>query len=736
MVDCTCVVFYNILIYEMQMVKQVILGKLKLSEAEVSRFMYAWMMKFFLTVGNIMGWTLTLSITLTHFSINALPIILLVNALFAIAGMFMYAVLIKYIKSKHLIIITSFLAIFCLINAAILRENKVLLLLFILIATGLFITQISILISSYIESLLTPSEAEKLVPRIDSSETIGGIIGGVLLVALGFASMSTKLLWLWAIFLAAFLFIFTFVKPQLPSHLLFIKKSNKFKKKSKINGLIVGFNEIRKTPFLKLLLYASIFNWILAQLIEFQFAKAVNDSIASSHSSLLEHEIALTYGLGSLQILFHFSALMMEFFAANRILQMLGTLGGFVLHAILTFLSGIAVLFSFSYFTAVLLRNNFEMSSIIHKTSYETAYYAFKYGTQKSIREIFEGLVMPIGVIIGTLILLAIEFFFIEEHYIYPINIILIFVIFGLLYVVFQLRERFFKMVKKNLHSLIPYEKYHAIEVLGQMGHNAAVSELQQLYWSTKDLRIKKKIIESLASKGSHDILAFLIKILEKDNIYFKKAAIEILYVILFKKVGFRALDKKLQAKLMVVLYKLAETEKYQIQYISLKILAYLDANFIDKLLSMETQNVNLGKLLQLHCHNDLNFNKYMMQVINKDELDVLCEIARDVKTREINHYLKNKSRSRDLKTRMMATYGLLNMHNFSFCADLINLLLYGNKVMFNEGLSYIRNLSSTGKEQIKLALAERNILNNIPLTEDGKRTIAKLQRIYKLTDE
>jgi hypothetical protein len=291
-------------------------------------------------------------------------------------------------------------------------------------------------------------------------------------------------------------------------------------------------------------------------------------------------------------------------------------------------------------------------------------------------------------------------------------------------------------MVKKNLHSLIPYEKYHAIEVLGQMGHNAAVSELQQLYWSTKDLRIKKKIIESLASKGSHDILAFLIKILEKDNIYFKKAAIEILYVILFKKVGFRALDKKLQAKLMVVLYKLAETEKYQIQYISLKILAYLDANFIDKLLSMETQNVNLGKLLQLHCHNDLNFNKYMMQVINKDELDVLCEIARDVKTREINHYLKNKSRSRDLKTRMMATYGLLNMHNFSFCADLINLLLYGNKVMFNEGLSYIRNLSSTGKEQIKLALAEKNILSSIPLTEDGKRTIAKLQRIYKLTDE
>ena len=53
--------------------------------------------------------------------------------------------------------------------------------------------------------------------------------------------------------------------------------------------------------------------------------------------------------------------------------------------------------------SALLARNNFEMTSIVQRNAYETSYYAFRYGTLRSLREFFEGIVYPVSTIIGTL---------------------------------------------------------------------------------------------------------------------------------------------------------------------------------------------------------------------------------------------------------------------------------------------------------------------------------------------
>lgn len=716
------------------MEKQILANRILYSPSEMLRMMYAWFMKFFLTVGNILGWTITLSIALTNFSIKVLPFVLLVNALFAITGMLLFSVLINYIQTRNLIIVSSILSIISIITASFFYDNKIVLLVFVLIASGLFITQISILLANHLEDFFSPREAERLFPKIDSAETIGGIVAGLMLVFLGFALMSYKLLWLWAIFTIAFLFIFVLIVPEIPPELVKNERnSEQFKKRLKFNGLVQGVKEIKRTPFLQLLLYVSVINWVIAQLVEFEFAKAVNDSILS-HGSLLEHEIALTYGLGSLQILFHSSALIIELLVASRLLQVVGTLGGFLIHAILTFISGLAVLFSFGYLSAVLLRNNFEISSIIHKTSYDTSYYAFRYGTQKPIREIFEGLFMPFGVIIGTLLLIGIQLFFMEDHYILAINLFLIFLVVAMVFVSFHLKDKYVKLAKINLYSNVPLEKHHAIEVLGQMGHEDAIDELCVAFKQSKDDELKLVLFTAITSKGQTEILPFLLDVIKKEKLFFSKLAMRSLEKIILKG-AIRELSPAIKRKLMnVVLGSIEDKDTYK-SYLALRIAIFLDKDRVRSMRLSVRLRTLVEYLIAEHESDQDRIESFRKRLITEKRLDYLSEIARHSHNDQIKNKFVDYLISGDDEMRLYANYGLMNMKKYSSVREFINLLLFTNNVIFKKSLSKMENLSEKSKIIIKNNLLGRSSVKSIPRTSSGKRAVRRIMKIYNLID-
>lgn len=718
------------------MEKHILLKSFLISPSAVVRMMYAWCMKFFLTVGSILGWTITLSIALTNYSLKSLPFILMANAVFSVVGMMLFSVLITYISSRKLIIITTLISICSILTASFFYHNKIALLVFVLIASGLCLTQVAILLSNYIEDYFSPSEAERLFPKIDSSETLGGIIGGLMLVVLGFASMSYKLLWLWAIFTAAFLFVFIVINPELPVYLEKLKKKNdEFRNKIRFNGLVQGINEIKRTPFLQLLLYVSLINWIIALLIEFQFAKAVSDSIPH-HGSLIDHEIALTYGLGSLQILFHSSALVVELFATSRLLRIVGTLGGFLLHAVLMLISSFAVLLSFGYVTAILLRNNYEASSIIHKTSYETSYYAFKFGARKPIREIFEGLFMPIGAIIGTLILIGVEIFFLEEHFIYPINIFLMFLVVSMVFIAFQLKDKYADLARKNLESKNPMEQFHAIEVLGQMGHEEAVECLYKAFKETRSQKVKLNLIKAITSKGNEDTIGFLSSVVkvEKDE-RVRTLALEYLESKI-RKNGIRNLDPDLKQKICIMIEKMIRSGCSYYVFLAANILTILGESDSPKAVSTSYSKNLFFQYFNNKFENGRDeMSRIIGKLIRNNETLLLAEIARSDRSQRIKKYFEKMTKSNDNMERLYAYYGLINMHNYKSATVFINLLLFCNNVVFKKAVVLLENVDRHCKIELRnsmhLAMGIHGIKNNI--TE--KKVINRLSQLYKLTE-
>ena len=189
---------------------------LNLTSNDINRVLFAWTLKLFINIGKILGWTLMLATTITYFSIKTLPTVIIINAIFIIIGMFLFSVLIEKLNSNKLIILSTISSIIFLTLSSIFISNKFLFLLFLLIAFSLFMSQLDILTSNYLEEYFTPQEGERVFPIIDSAKTIGGILAGILLITFGFYILLQKLIWLFIIFLISFLFVFLLVKPPLP----------------------------------------------------------------------------------------------------------------------------------------------------------------------------------------------------------------------------------------------------------------------------------------------------------------------------------------------------------------------------------------------------------------------------------------------------------------------------------------------------------------------------------------
>jgi len=715
------------------MVKLFVSRLFMLSSSELSRFMYVWMMKFFLNVGNIIGWTITLSIALSYYSISSLPVIFLVNALFSICGMLVYSVLGNYVSSKRLIIFTAIMAIISIVAGSVFYNVKFFLLIFVLMASGFFLSQINILISAYTEKLFSPREGEKLFPMVESAETIGGILGGILLVLLGFALMSFKLLWLWAVLLTAFLIVFTLFRPEIPIDLIELENnSRKLAKKSHFNGIVKSVSEIRKHPFLKLLIYFSLANWIIAQFIEYQFANAINESL-HGYNSLLEHEVALTYGLGTMQIVFHSSALFFQILVANRLLQVLGTLGGFVFHSILTFFSGAAIAISFNYFTAVLLRNNYEMSLAVEKTAYDTTYYAFKYGSQRSLREVFEGFFMPVGIILATIILILVEAFFADFHMHNAVSIILLFIIAGMLYFSYLIKDKYPSLVKNRLESDIPLEMYHAIEVLGQMGYDEGIELLQTKFNNCKSKKVRKAIIKSVFTKITDRNLSMLLTILSSESISERMMALKILYK-KSESIAFRNFPVGQKKQLVNVLKKNVRLHSFLHKFMSLRLLAFFDQKEFASL-KLNHRDSLIAELADIGSKAKKRSVTVIGKMIREDEFLLLGELAGEIKCRKLIKYFKTCARSNHYRKRLYALFGLMNMRKYGYANDFINLLLYGDNVIYKEGLALCKKMNDLQKRALRISSGHQEVMDMIPKTVSGEMTIKKLKKIYALTE-
>lgn len=481
-----------------------------ISPPEFSRTSYAWFLKFLLKLGSIIGTTMVVSIFVTRYSIGSLPFVFLIQALFTIGGMFISSIIIHRFQLRYLIVFHLITGALVLFLASLAGDSMFLFFSSIIFVGGITIPQSQILLSNYIEDFFTPSEAVRIFPVIESAEVIAGMGAGFLVSQVFPLDLGIRFVYVWAGLLLVLSLVIFFFQPHSPKFLHYLFEITHQKKTTKAKNIFTdGYKEILRIPFLKILFIAMFCYWILFQFIEFQFTKVVHDSLEHSN---VEGEMAQS--LGSLHLFFYSLALVMQLLLAGRIMKYLGTAGGFLFHAIVSLMGVLGLIFGFGQFTAMLVKNNYEMSGVVFKGSYENSYYAFKHGTQRFYRELFEGAVAPAATVLATAVLTFLNWFFIDEHLPLVTNLLLFFATFGLVVLAAMMKEPYTNMVKQHLfHPVKHSPQEHALEILAEQGHKGNVDDLMNFY-KLSAKKYKSHVLHLITQKPDVKVVNFLLMIL------------------------------------------------------------------------------------------------------------------------------------------------------------------------------------------------------------------------------
>lgn len=528
------------------------------------RILFAWALTFLTRVGFLIGWTIITAIVVSTFGITNLPLLYLAHAGLIICGTLFYSSFIHRLKVEMSLITSISCATIALFSAVLFGSTNTLLFLgLVLVAVSIFLSQIAITLSLYIDDIFTPIEYEKAAPIIESAETIAGIIGGLMITTFADKINTNQFIAIWIIALVIMIPIVVFfwdLHNRIP--VLRLKKEN-HKKESVKSTLKEGLHVFKTTAFLQTLVILVACQWLVLNILEFQYTKTVEQHLTQIQEETLaaiprdswmisvtntpsdavtdtkittpevtrvtEQEVAKLLGL--MHIIFSCAALAMQFFGVQKIIETLGLANSAIIHPIVTMISVVSMMLKFGLVSSVSAKAGFEMTSPLFLHSYHASFYALKHHLRTYAKEFLEGIVKPLGALCGIGIILIVQHFATGPEMTLILNLIMLGVLGIMIINIFPLQQRYTQMAQQHLFlpGLNP-AKLDAIEILGQKGHSEPGILLAYSLRNTmeEDL-IRIKILKTLGKIQDPETIPEILEALESGNDQIKYAAIEAL---------------------------------------------------------------------------------------------------------------------------------------------------------------------------------------------------------------
>ena len=756
---------------------------------EWSRVFFALVIKFLYRTAFVVGWTVLVAMFVSRYGILSLPYLFVVNAIFSIIGSILYSLFFE--KMTRLVVMLSTIVLtglFLFVAAIVVNTHQILFFSLLILSISILLNQLRIIMLAYVEELFDPLTAERTFPILEVSETVGGIVAGILVTFLsGYFALSSFIYLIISVLflLIPLLLFFDFDEDRVE---LVHRKDHEKKSDGIFSQLKQAFDSKSHSNFVFGLIFIVMFQWIIFNLLEFIYTKAVYQNVSHfifEAGGGFEH--AFIHDLGMLFILFSTSALLVEIFLGSRLITSLGVVGAMLLHPIVTFLSIIGMFFRFDFLTAVLANNNFTLTSVIHTNTYHISYYAVKEKVREHLREFLEGVIRPLGALLGTLAIIILEKLFSGSSLILALNISMIICTSIFFYITYRQQEKYTKVVTEELlSSKEKHIRFNAIDLLAQRGHKLALSTLRALLVKPEELdSIKVKILGVFSELQSPETVLDIINCLNSQKAEVREASLDTLISFKFlhsysknylfvkyqlisalKNLYQNEKDKQILAKIIYLmsllsnvstvefLFKVINARKSDHKADAIFALGKCNDNKIAKILEEYLYSKNL--VYQLNASMALvNFKKYRdeaLHVINsfiysdKKEKIVYGLLA----IGELN--LKSKKSvclkylgSDDIDLKMYSAIALAKMGFYHSVSSILDLLFTGDEHLVKKVKSSIKNvdvriyknIDKIMKQVVSRKVEELKVQNNHSTLESfSGESLARLKKLYTLIDE
>ena len=508
-----------------------------IADHEWPRVAAAFLTKLFFQIAAVATGTILIALFVAHFSIEHLPFLLIVESVVVVLGTAIFSKILKKNAVENLIAIGAILAAGFLIAAVFFEKDAMIFFGLAIVGFSVFLAQIGIWISLFVEKIFTPLEGERAFPIVESSEPIGGILAGILIVGLFPFFEAEKMLFFVAAILVAIAPILLFSLKKINAVPRFRKKENSVAKKNfkkeKIWGRAIRF--FRHSPFLTGLFVIVFLQFFAVHFLEFQFTKAVDEKVniaqISAENSTERHAELLTHSIGEIHITIYGILLLLQLFAASRITRKLGVVRTFAIGPVASFFGFLGMFFHFGFSSAAVARGAFEIGNGIGRNAFGAAFYAMRENFRAEAKEFLEGVARPAGSLIGTIFIVGLQNLFSGETLTSILSGILVLVAAISSFLAFRLQKNYTLLSRKNLESRKNLdEKIDAIEILSQPGHQNAVDYLVRALEFRREMpEIRVKILKTLGKIQKTDAIPAILKCLDDENKKVQMAAVSAL---------------------------------------------------------------------------------------------------------------------------------------------------------------------------------------------------------------
>jgi len=510
-------------------------------------------MMFLMRFGFIVGWSVLIATFLSKVGIDLLPALFLANAVMVMLGTSFFRPWVKRVQREVLISFTVIAAAGTLVSSIMfIQTNMMAFFLLLLLAESVLLAQLQILLSLFNEDLFTPLESQRTFPIIESAETIGAIAGGLVLSLFAEIVPAYKFILLWAIALILILPIVLFFNPrtlEVPK-LVGLKAANPIKKKKRLKE---SFSDLRKVPFLKVLMVIVVLHWGMMNMIEYQYTKAIQQEVFEVQEETLVHENSelgvvlasggftdaqsehyeqqLTQKLGALHAIFNAAALLIQLLVASRLIQALGVIPSMLIHPIIALLNILGLTLKFNFSTAVLARGSYEITGLLFKNSYDSGYYAIPHQMRDEAKELMQGIMKPIGAILGTILIIVVALNFSGIQQTAVLNGMLLLFAIAMLFAGLSLRKEYTALSEHNLTKKMDLPtRLNSIEILAQNGHKRFTTSLLKILRRESEPEIVKlNILKTLGERQAPESVNAILDMMVSKNDTLRLAAVKAL---------------------------------------------------------------------------------------------------------------------------------------------------------------------------------------------------------------
>lgn len=748
-------------------------------------------------IGFTVGWTMLTAMLVGRVGIGYLPILYVANAILVIGGTIFFSELARRFSKSKLIYMTVVSGTILLTTAFAVFQNVENLWLFLglaLVAESVFFAQLNIILGLFIEDLFTPLEGSRALPIVESSEYVGGIVGGLLILG-GlnfFHAKAADLSWIWigavALILPA-LFFFNRFRQKLPT----LEFEETKAKLSKFEQFREGQKQIRKMPFLTGLVFVVLLQWTFLTLLNFQYTKAVDANVthtsevanegthaaASAHS----HEDLLTHGLGRLHVIFFTIALFTQLLLTSRLIGRFGIVRTLRIHPLASFGSALLMIAKPGFGSAVFAKGLFESTTGIYTAAYHSSFYALRERIRGSVKEFLEGLVRPAGVLVGTGILIVGERLLSGESFSLAVNITLVVAAAMMSLLLFRHQKNYTKIPAANLKLFGNHPaKFQSIEILAQAGHaDAAEILVEKLGDANETSFLKIKILTTLGLLSDPQTVPAILECFHDNDEEVKLAAVESLacFTNLAEK-GFthrRVIDAlkelfaddsspELRSAIIHVFANLREEEAVQFIVAELQNLespirgdcVYVCGQFkdlgithyIEPYLNSPNLTIRANALVALWQFQNyrLRLNRLLTEILENDDREarkIATHTLGEIRAHHELPRLLNLLNENDDEMRLLAALALGKLENSVSHHTIAEFILHPNLELAAHAKKQLPNLPAKTQKNIEKILHHRlsEKLNGLLATTHARTiekiehsTLTQIRRVYELADD